>query len=189
MFRNPRHGCHGPLKDRKLHGSYLPETQSGSSKGRFAYVPASEPSVSGAASAKKRKAWDSPLSPYPHATSAGFSPSPLFINDITNVVDIARRLRLGVHLSVGIVFSLSRRNILHVSCATETEHAAVVERVRKNGLQFYTLSNEKAAHAIRSLDMFSDPAELVDELCELGFRIKETIRLYGLRSYTLQYPF
>lgn len=63
----------------------------------------------------KRKAEDSPLSPNMEFVFTGSRLNKI-INEITNV---ARDLRLVVHLLAGTVLSLSERNTLGVSCATE----------------------------------------------------------------------
>ena len=73
------------------------------------------------------------------------------------------------------------RDSLRVSCATDDEYRAVYLFLQANGLQFHTFSYEKAAHVrliIRGLDEETEPDEVADELRQLGFPIKECIRLY-----------
>ena len=163
-----------------------PTSESCPNQGGSGIVPASQPQHS--ALPKKRKTEETPLSPDPEPNSIGSpltKPPPLFINEVTNIIDLARRLRLGVRLSAGTVLSLSGRNTLRVGCATEAEHVAVTAFLRQNGLQYHTFSNQKSSQArlvIRGLDLYSDPAEVAEELRELGYPISEAIRLHTLRG-------
>ena len=76
---------------------------------------------------------------------------------------------------------LRGRDCLRVCCATDKEYRAIYLLLQANGLQFHTFTNEKAAQVqviIHSLDEESDPDEVADELHQLGFPIKESIRLF-----------
>ena len=127
---------------------------------------------------KKRKAVETPLPDNSESLDAPSRPScppPLFVYGVKNVVDLSRRLRLGVRLSADAQMSL------RVCCATDEEYRAVCLFLQANGLQFHTFTNEKAAHVrliMRGLGEDSDPDEVTDELRQLGFPIKECIRLY-----------
>lgn len=113
--------CLGSSKERRLFCPVSTQLLSG----KFAFVPASEPTPSRSATAKKRKADDYLFSPDLDPTSSSFK-----------VVDLARRLSLGICITAGTVFSLSWRNSLIVSCETEAEHVAVVRLLKRSGLQF-----------------------------------------------------
>ena len=142
-------------------------------------------------SKKKRKAEETPLPDEPEldldAPSRRSRPPPLFVNGVKNVVDFSRRLRLGVRLSADVQMSLRGRDSLRVSCATDDEYRAVYLFLQANGLQFHTFSYEKAAHVrliIRGLDEETEPDEVADELRQLGFPIKECIRLYTVCRFS-----
>lgn len=67
----------------------------------------------------------------------------------------------------------------------DAEYAIVLTMLKHNGLQLHSFSNEESAHirlVIRGLDVASNPDEVVDELCELGYLINEAIRLHMISS-------
>lgn len=78
---------HSAKHERRLSDSSLSLAPS---QGRPVLVPATEPTTS---TSKKRKAEDTILSPDSEPPLAGSKPPPLFTNEVSNVLDLAKRLR------------------------------------------------------------------------------------------------
>lgn len=74
--------------------------------GQSVFEPVSELSTSGTTTAKKRTTEEFPLSLVVQPISAVSRPPSLLINNIINVVNLARLLRPGAPLWTGTVFSL-----------------------------------------------------------------------------------
>lgn len=118
-------------------------------------------------------------------------PPPIVINGIKNVILFIRQLRDAVQLHQSTVLSLRAGDSVNIGCREDDEYRRVVLYLQTRGIEFHTFSNEKAFHArlvIRGLDVYSDPAEVADMLRELGYPVKDAIRLYTVRGVRRPLP-